>query len=95
MLAILVASPKEEAGRGLAKEIGILLKGEWPVIGPAPASVGKIQDIFRFMIYVKHMDYRRLIEAKNTVETFLAEREEKGMAGKETVQFDFDPMGAY
>ncbi len=95
MLAILVASPKEEAGRGLAEEIGILLKGEWPVIGPAPASVGKIQDIFRFMIYVKHMDYRRLIDAKNTVETFLAEREGKGMAGKEAVQFDFDPMGAY
>lgn len=95
MLAILVASPKEEAGRGLAEEIGILLKKEWPVIGPAPASVGKIQDIFRFMIYVKHMDYRRLIDAKNTVETFLAEREGKGMAGKEAVQFDFDPMGAY
>ena len=52
-------------------------------------------DIFRFMIYVKHMDYRRLIDAKNTVETFLAEREGKGMAGKEAVQFDFDPMGAY
>lgn len=95
MLAVLVASPKEEEGRKLSEEIGILLKERWPVIGPAPASVGKIQDIYRFMIYVKHKDYGKLIEAKNAVESFLDEREEKGRAGKETVQFDFDPMGAY
>lgn len=95
MLAVLVASPKEEEGSKLAEEIGLLLKGNWPVIGPAPASVGKIQDIYRFMIYVKHKDYGQLIEAKNAVESFLDEREETGRAGKETVQFDFDPMGAY
>lgn len=65
------------------------------VIGPAAASVGKIQDIYRFMVYVKHMDGRKLIEAKNAVEAFLEERQKKGGTGKETVQFDFDPLRSY
>lgn len=98
MLAILVASPREEEGMRLAEEIGELLKaGEarLRVIGPAPASIGKIQDIYRFMVYVKHMDYGKLIEAKNVVETFLEERTEREKVGKEIVQFDFDPMRAY
>lgn len=65
------------------------------VIGPAAASIGKIQDIYRFMIYVKHTDYGRLIAAKNCVENFLEKRIENGRAGKESVQFDFDPICAY
>lgn len=103
MLAILAASPVEEEGMRLAEKIGELLKESGGsdgkdalrVIGPAAASVGKIQDIYRFMIYVKHADGGKLIEAKNAVEAFLEERQEKGEAGKETVQFDFDPLRSY
>lgn len=65
------------------------------VIGPAAASIGKIQDIYRYMVYVKHKDYEELIAAKNTIETFLEERAESKKAGKEIVQFDFDPVCAY
>lgn len=61
------------------------------VIGPAPACVGKINDVYRFMLYVKHKDYEKLVEVKNCVEIFLEGKER----GKETVQFDFDPMSAY
>ena len=65
------------------------------MIGPAAASIGKIQDVYRFMVYIKHMDKRKLIEAKNAIEAFLEERQEKGKTGKETVQFDFDPLRSY
>ena len=98
MLAILTASPVEEEGMRLAEKIGGLLKesgGDLHVIGPAAASVGKIQDIYRFMIYVKHKDGGRLVEVKNAVEAFLEKRQEMGEAGKETVQFDFDPLRSY
>ena len=108
MLAILVTSPEEEKGRKLASHIGSLLKGEerlpdgtkagkesLQVIGPAAASIGKIQDIYRFMIYVKHKDYSRLTEAKNVVEAYLEEQAQQGKTGKENVQFDFNPVSAY
>ncbi len=106
MLAILVAAPVQEEGKKLAVQIGMLLKrreavltGEegkgLHVIGPAAASIGKIQDIYRFMIYVKHKDYGKLIAAKNSVEAYLEERAENGRAEKGTVQFDFDPVCAY
>ena len=65
------------------------------VIGPAAASIGKIQDIYRYMVYVKHKDYEELIAVKNIIEAFLEERAESKKAGKEIVQFDFDPVCAY
>ena len=65
------------------------------VIGPAAASIGKIQDIYRYMVYVKHKDYEELIAVKNTIEALLEERAESKKAGKEIVQFDFDPVCAY
>ncbi len=103
MLAILVSSPVEKEGMELAAKIGKLLKESGAdihgdplrVIGPAAASIGKIQDVYRFMVYIKHMDKRKLIEAKNAIEAFLEERQEKGKTGKETVQFDFDPLRSY
>ena len=65
------------------------------VIGPAPASVGKINDIYRFMLYVKHADYERLVEIKDSIELFLDKKAESRELKKETVQFDFNPMSAY
>ncbi|HBA67886.1 MAG TPA: primosomal protein N' [Lachnospiraceae bacterium] len=97
LLAVLVSSVKEEEGMRLAEKIGGLLKEHRGlcVIGPAAASIGKIQDVYRFMVYVKHKDYGKLIEAKNRIEAFMEKREMEGRAGKETVQFDFDPISAY
>ncbi len=134
MLAILTAAWTEKEGLALAGEIATLVRNmeggsregrayaenRLYVIGPAPASVGKINDVYRFMLYVKHGEYGRLVEVKNRVEAFLEEREEKAdkesetvgndvekkvgkkaekkervQRGKETVQFDFDPMSAY
>ena len=98
MLAVLVAAPEEEDARRLAQDIGQLARAQGQdgyVIGPAPASVGKINDIYRFMLYVKHADYERLVEIKDSIELFLDKKAESRELKKETVQFDFNPMSAY
>lgn len=102
MLAILVISAEEERGIWLAGEIGRLIKEragteKQPVciIGPAPASVGKINDLYRHMLYAKHMEYAKLVEIKNLLEDFLEEKSRNREIKKEAVQFDFDPMSAY
>ena len=58
------------------------------VIGPAPASIGRINDIFRFVFYVKSGKYAKLVEAKDLLEESLQDLRLRS----ETVQFDFDPM---
>lgn len=58
------------------------------VIGPAPAVIGRINDIFRFVFYVKCGKYDKLIQIKD-----LLEEKIQGMQlVNEMVQFDFDPM---
>lgn len=58
------------------------------LIGPAPASIGRINDIFRFVFYVKCAKYDKLIQVKD-----LLEEKIQGMQlTNELVQFDFDPM---
>ncbi|MCM1025445.1 MAG: primosomal protein N' [Roseburia sp.] len=58
------------------------------VIGPVPAVIGRINDIFRFVFYVKCGKYDKLVEAKDLLEEELQERRLR----TETVQFDFDPV---
>ena len=61
------------------------------IIGPAKASVGRINDIYRFVIYCKHKDYNKLVECKDKVESFLNQTEIRG----QNVQFDFDPIDSF
>ena len=61
------------------------------VIGPAKASIGKINDVYRFMIYCKSSDEAALTRIRDLMEQFTAQMESK----KEIVQFDFDPMSSY
>lgn len=58
------------------------------VIGPAPAAIGKVNDIFRFVFYVKSGKYGKLVEVKDLLEEDIQTRQLK----TEGVQFDFDPM---
>lgn len=61
------------------------------VIGPAPALVGKINDVYRYGVYMKNKDYEKLIIIKNQIEKM---RQSK-IRAKATMQFDFDPVSAY
>lgn len=72
---------------GKAPGIGEMTDGVG-VIGPAPAAIGKINDIFRFVFYVKSGKYDKLVEVKDLLEENIQTRQLK----TEGVQFDFDPM---
>ncbi len=85
-------------GKELAKRLADVVKSmterngrsgeKISVVGPAPASIGKINDIFRFVFYVKCQNYGKLIQVKDLLEEKLQLWQPK----KETVQFDFNPM---
>ena len=96
MLAVLILSDDEMTGVSHSMELADLVKKHFEgrrvqVIGPASAAIGKIQDIYRNIFYIKHRDYEVLVEAKDAMETYIAWKE----WNTDTVQFDFNPMNGY
>ena len=91
MLAVQIFSGDEARGMQLAERLAETAKNDFgqslQIIGPASASIGKINDIFRFVFYVKCAKYDKLIQVKDRVEEVLREWQPQ-----ESVQFDFDPM---
>lgn len=100
MMAVLITAKDEQEGEQAAKDIGSCLikeSGKKPeiadriqVIGPARASISKINDIYRFVLYCKHRNYEKLIEAREIIENYLKQTE-----NKLNVQFDFDPVDRF
>lgn len=97
MLAVLILSRVQEEGAALGTEMTELVKSETKgvkglrVIGPAEASIGKLSDVYRHVLYIRHSDYAALVTVKDRLEQFCKERTYKN----QTVQFDFDPMNTY
>ncbi len=95
MMAVLVTSPEEKRGErltGRLAELARRVKEEKSVvIGPAKASIGKINDIYRFVLYCKSAEYEQLVMIKDKIEQ---ELQFSGLKD-ENVQFDFDPMDSY
>ena len=58
------------------------------VIGPAPALIGRINDVYRYGVYVKNKSYEKLVEIKDGIEAMRTSKER--MQG--LCQFDFDPI---
>lgn len=62
------------------------------IIGPCDATIAKINDRYRRVVYVKHVQYQCLVELKNCAEAFL----ENNQSFKDCfVSFDFDPVHSY
>ena len=98
MLAVLVASGEEQRAKELSGQLSGLLeqqtgeqKQQIRVFGPAPAGIGKVKDIYRFVFYVKCRQYDALVRVKDRLEAYLKAHPLKN----ETVQFDFDPMNGF
>ncbi len=105
MLAVLIISSGPEEGMKLCEEMTNVVNAERvrdretdagayrgiQVIGPAEAAIGKINDLYRHVFYVKHADYQILVEMKDILEFFCKEKELKN----QTVQYDFDPINTY
>ncbi|MCM1201571.1 MAG: primosomal protein N' [Bacteroides fragilis] len=97
MLAILVISGTEEQGERTLESFSHLVKERFgadkalTMIGPAPAAISKINDLYRHMLYLKHSDYEVLVQIKDMLEAYGREQDLKN----QSVQFDFDPMNTY
>lgn len=98
MLAVQIyAASQEEGGRlagQLAEQAGRYVDQEKPlgqrmmIVGPAPAGIGKVNDIYRFVFYVKDRSYEELIRVKDGLDAWMGEQQR----GRISLQFDFDPM---
>lgn len=104
LLAVLITSREQEQGASLCEKMTELVNeitanrseridnmSGLHVIGPAEATIGKINDLYRHVFYVRHADYQALVEVKDRLERFCKEQEIKN----QTVQYDFDPMNTY
>ncbi len=98
IMAVMIAGRKEDT----VEEAALFLKAafetqiestdEIKIIGPAKASIAKLNDIYRQIIYIKSKDYSILVDAKNFMEGFSRYSEKLKQV---SVQFDFDPMSSY
>lgn len=94
LLMIAVASPKEQEAESCSRSIGQWLQENWKelrMIGPTAASVAKVNDIYRRVIYLKSESYEELVCAKDGLEEMLSQ----GVWRQTTVQFDFNPMNGF
>jgi len=81
------AADKMRAGKQGETPINIPVQ----VIGPSRATIGKINDNYRFVIYAKHKEAEYLLHIREEAEAYLDNTEHKN----ETVQFDFDPIDSF
>ncbi len=98
MLAVQIYARWEENGKQLAQRLADVVKSmvdvnapiskRMQIVGPAPAAIGKVNDIFRFVFYVKDEKYDTLVRVKDVLE----EKLQLWQPRNESVQFDFDPM---
>ena len=99
MLAIQIWAKDEEFGKEKANQLRAFIDRmriqNAIIIGPASAVIGKINDIYRMVIYVKHEELGQLTSIKDTVEEVLGEWEKQGILRNIQVQFDFDPVRGF
>lgn len=96
MVAVLVLADDALTGAERAQQLKEQVKLRFDseglaVIGPAQASVGKINDVYRYIFYIKHRNYQLLTGIKDALERFISVMQWNA----DSVQFDFDPMRNY
>lgn len=97
LLAVLVSCENEELlekGTFYLKEYANKRNKDnsYQIIGPASPYIGKVNDIYRKIIYIKHENYGMLIEMKNQLEKYIEVNE--GFH-KMRIQFDFNPINIF
>ena len=97
MLVVFITSKWEETAYKASNEIAEFAKEnnqerEYYIVGASDATLSKINDIYRRVVYMKHLEYNKLVEMKNKIEEW---EETKDWNEKVTIQFDFNPMGIY
>ncbi|MCR4651205.1 MAG: primosomal protein N' [Lachnospiraceae bacterium] len=93
IMAVLIMGKNEDSAFMLATGLGNMIRsrvGSDKVIGPGRAGIGKISDMYRFVMYIKDEETDRLSDYKDMMEAWLEEHK-----GEELVSFDINPMSAY
>ena len=93
LLAILISGKEEKlletASSYIKSYAERVNRNEVRIIGPTSPSVGKVNDVYRKVIYLKHEEYGVLIDLKDKLEKYI----EINSGFKDMwIQFDFNPM---
>ena len=100
LMAVQIMAMDEKKGEKLAEYLSKKIKEEYQskavelrlsIIGPAKAGIGKMNDIYRYVFYVKCKNYMYLTEIKDKLEEEIFTLQLKN----EMVQFDFDPVNTF
>ena len=62
------------------------------VVGPADATIARVNDVYRKVIYIKTKDYQNLVLLKDRLEYYMKDNKDFGQV---SVQFDFNPMSGF
>lgn len=96
MMAVLVLADNEKAGAMQAQALAEQVRRQFDdkrlvMIGPTEACIGKINDVYRYIFYIKHREYQVLTAVKDVLEQTIHAMQ----WNTDSVQFDFDPMNQY
>ena len=91
MMAVLMSSEEEEILEAAAEYVARFIRRVHPgedlhLIGPAYAAVGKVNDVYRKVVYLKHQEEQMLIRIKDQLEKYI---EINSGFRKIYIQFDF------
>ena len=98
LLLIICSSPSYEEVDKCSEDVAnclvsvITIEMRVQLVGPADASISKINDIFRKVIYLKTQKYDTLVELKNVVEKHIRDN---SFFRNVSVQYDFNPMSGF
>lgn len=101
MMAVLIEAKDERVCQNIANSLAGKVKNDiinklcnemGCIIGPTAASISKINDVFRYVIYIKAENTSVLVNSKDVIESMIAESAEAKMI---RVSFDMDPMTGY
>lgn len=62
------------------------------LVGPADATIAKVNDVYRKEIYIKTKDYQNLVKLKDRLEQYMKDNRDFQNV---SVQFDFNPMSGF
>ena len=103
LLLIMCTSENEKqlqfAAEKLAKRLRVHVDGvaeferkPIQIVGPADATIARVNDVYRKVIYIKTKDYQKLVLLKDRMESYIKDNRDFGQV---SVQFDFNPMSGF
>ena len=108
LMVVLCMAKDEESGKAFATWLGKAMREytknsdgacenikKTSIIGPVSASVSKIEDVYRDIIYIKNADYEVLSSLREMIENYHEKYKERGYFKNVILHFDFNPVRGY